>query len=156
MQVRSATDEDVAACVSLIEARRLKYAGFEPRFWKKAANSAEMSARWFAHLFKQSDVVALVAVQSGLVVGFIIGTNFPPPPVVELDGKNAVIDDFAVQSDELWPDVGQALLIACKERLKTLGYVQVVVVGADKDAAKMSLLRSQDLSLASTWWTAAL
>jgi predicted N-acetyltransferase YhbS len=156
MQVRTATAEDVAACVELIEARRLTYEQFQPRFWKKAANSADMSRLWFAHLFAKADTVALVAVEGAAIVGFIIGANFPPPPVVELAGKNALIDDFAVASESRWADVGPALLTACKARLKALGYVQIVVVGARQDAPKTAFLDAADLSLASTWWTAGI
>ena len=153
MQVRDATHEDVADCVKLIEARRRRYAEFEPRFWRKAENSAEMSTMWFAHLFASPDNVALVAVEGDAVVGFIIATNFPAPPVVDLGGKNALVDDFAVEADERWADVGPTLLAACKERLRERGYVQIVVVGAAKDEAKMTFLGMAELSLASTWWT---
>ncbi|HEY3637706.1 MAG TPA: GNAT family N-acetyltransferase [Rhizomicrobium sp.] len=157
MQVRAAAGRDVEACVDLVEARRRRYAEFEPRFWKKSASSAALSRKWFAHLITQTDVVAFVAEEDGRVIGFIIGTNFPPPPVIDLQGgKNAVIDDFAVVSDDRWSDVGPMLFDACKDRLKELGYTQIVVIGADKDNAKTAFLKTTQLSLASTWWTAGL
>ncbi|TPG20345.1 GNAT family N-acetyltransferase [Sphingomonas koreensis] len=156
MQIRKANESDVAGCVAIIEARRLRYAEYEPRFWKKAANSGEMSKLWFAHLFARPENVVLVAVEGPTLLGFVIAVNYPAPPIVDLPGKNALIDDFAVISDERWMDVGTPLLAACKEALKTLGYIQIVVIGAPKDVAKTAFLEQADLSLASTWWTAGL
>ena len=154
MRVRKALEDDVAACVDLVEARREQYERYEPRFWKKAAGSARMSRMWFAHLFAQTDNVALVAEEAGRIVGFIVATNYPAPPVFDPGGRNALIDDFLVIADDRWADVGAALFAACREALKELGFAQLVVVGAAKDAAKTAFLKATDLSLASTWWTA--
>lgn len=152
--VRIADADDVEACVQLAEARRALYETFEPRFWRRAANSAEMSRLWFAHLFGKDDVLALVADRGGEISGFLIAQPTPSPPVYDPGGRTVLIDDFVVEPG-LWMDVGAQLLNEARQRLRSAGFAQIVVVGAHQDQDKTRLLEATDLSLASTWWTAA-
>jgi hypothetical protein len=99
MRVIRGSNDEVAACVGLIEARRERYERYEPRFWHRAANSAQMSQSWFAHLFAQPETVALVAEEAGCIVGFVVATHYPAPPVYDPGGRTALIDDFAVIAD---------------------------------------------------------
>lgn len=153
--IRTAEAADVDACVRLAEARRALYETFEPRFWRRAENAAEMSRLWFAHLFAKDDILALVAEAEGQVLGFLIAQPTPSPPVYDPGGRTALIDDFVVEPG-FWLEVGQALLAQARQRLKAAGFVQIVVVGACRDEDKTRLLETTDLSLASTWWTAGL
>lgn len=154
MQIRNASKEDALRCVELVEARRKEYENYEPRFWKKAANSAASTLSWFEKLFCDEDTVALVAVENTLIVGFLIAREFPTPPVYDPGGATALIDDFCVAAKDRWQDAGAALLQRAKSELNRRGFAQVVVVGAQRDAAKTALLSHANLSLASTWWTA--
>ena len=154
MLVRVAQEADIDACVRLAEARRALYETFEPRFWKRAAGASELSRLWFAHLFAKAETLALVAETEDQVRGFLIAQPTPSPPVYDPGGRTALIDDFVVEPD-LWPIVGRGLLDEARRRLRELGYAQIVVVGARRDEAKTALLEETDLSLASTWWTAA-
>lgn len=153
--VRQAEDRDIAACVALIEERRLRYEVYEPRFWKKAQDSAELSTEWYGRLFADDKITKLVAEVDDVIKGFLIASPFPPPPVYELGGPNALIDDFAVEPG-LWQDVGNPLLNEAKLSLQAQGFAQVVVIGARQDAEKTEFLASADLSPASTWWTSGL
>lgn len=153
MTIRQARVDDVQACVALIEACRLTYQGYQPRFWHKAADSGAMSAGWYTQLFARDDVIALVAETDDQVRGFLVAAPYPVPPVYDPGGPNALIDDFAVQRG-LWDTIGRALLAEARIRLRSLGFAQVVVVSARQDAEKSALLDATDLSLASTWWTA--
>ncbi|MDP3299975.1 MAG: GNAT family N-acetyltransferase, partial [Phenylobacterium sp.] len=145
---------DVEACVQLAESRRALYETFEPRFWRRAENAAEMSRLWFTHLFAKADVLALVAERDGQVRGFLVAQPTPSPPVYDPGGRTALIDDFVVEPAD-WQTAGVALLADARDRLRADGYAQIVVVGARLDAEKTRLLQASDLSLASTWWTAA-
>lgn len=156
MQVRPATTTDAPSCTELVEKRRREYEKYQPRFWKKAATSADATLPWFEHLFSDSKNVCLVAIESGGVAGFLIAREFPTPPVYDPGGATALIDDFCVASKDRWQDAGHALLGAAKDILKQRGYAQLVVVGARQDEAKTDFLNQADLSLASTWWTAGL
>ncbi len=156
MMIRAAGQNDVAVCAEMVEARRDLYQTFEPRFWNKAPNSRALTIRWFTHLFGDDKVVKLVSEDASGILGFLIATNFPAPPVFDPGGPNALIDDFYVRSDDLWLTVGAALLEAARTALKERGFAQIVVVGVDRDEAKNALLRRGDLSLASNWWTAGL
>ena len=152
MMIRKAGAADVGAAVALIEERRRRYEAYQPRFWKKAENSAALSGAWFAHLFADEKVVALVAEDDGRVVGFLIATNFPAPPVYDPGGPNALIDDFAVEAGR-WATVGAELLTHARAELRARGFTQIVVVGARQDEEKTAFLETAELSLASTWWT---
>jgi ribosomal protein S18 acetylase RimI-like enzyme len=156
MNIRPATREDVPACVTMIEARRQIYETYEPRFWKKAANSPALTQGWFSHLFGDEKILSLVADDGTALAGFLIAANVPAPPVFDPGGPTALIDDFYVKSDDLWLTAGAALLDAAKAALKERGYAQIVVVGVQRDDAKNALLTRTDLSLASNWWTAGL
>ena len=155
MQVRDATAADAPRCVDLVEARRLEYQRYEPRFWRKAENSAASTLPWFETLFSDARNVCLVAVEGDTLVGFVVARAFPTPPVYAPGGPTAMIDDFCVVSKDRWRDVGQALLDEARARLRQAGFAQVVVVGARQDLAKTRFLEQTDLSLASTWWTTA-
>jgi len=152
--IRIAEADDVEACVQLAEARRAIYETFQPRFWRRAENAAEMSRLWFAHLFAKEEVLALVAELDGEVRGFLIAQPTPSPPVYDPGGRTALIDDFVVAPDQ-WMTVGAPLLNEARQRLRAADFAQIVVVSARQDEDKTRLLESTDLSLASTWWTAA-
>ncbi|NTA62177.1 GNAT family N-acetyltransferase [Agrobacterium tumefaciens] len=153
MQIRNASKEDALRCVELVEARRKEYENYEPRFWKKAANSAASTLSWFEKLFSDEHNVSLVAVENTLIIGFLIAREFPTPQVYDPGGATALIDDFCVAAKDRWHDAGAALLQRAKSELNRRGFAQVVVVGAQRDAAKTALLSQANLSLASTWWT---
>ena len=152
--IRIAEADDVEACVQLAEARRAIYETFQPRFWRRAENAAEMSRLWFAHLFAKEEVLALVAELDGEVRGFLIAQPTPSPPVYDPGGRTALIDDFVVAPDQ-GVTVGAPLLNEARLRLRAADFAQIVVVSARQDEDKTRLLESTDLSLASTWWTAA-
>ncbi len=152
MIVRNAHPEDVSACVELVEARRRRYETFEPRFWKKAANSKDSSKSWFSHLFSDSGTVSIVAAKDPHILGFLIGCEIQVPPVYEPGGRTVLVDDFCVAEGQ-WADVGASLLAAAKQEFHERGFVQLVVVGARLDLEKSAFLETTDLSLASTWWT---
>jgi GNAT superfamily N-acetyltransferase len=144
----------MAACAAMAEARRVRYAAFEPVFGRRKPGSEAMSAQWFAHLLSRPETVFLMAEWGGSPTGFLIASPVPTPPVFDA-GPTAVVDDFCVEDPALWPSVGQALLREARTRLKDRGIRQIVVVSGDKDVEKTAFLASERLSLASTWWVAA-
>ena len=154
MHVRSAVAEDVPACIAIIQPYREKLAGYEPRFWKPAANAAAMSTMWFGHLFTTAEV-AIVAEEDGAVSGFLIATHVPSPPIFDIPGRTALIDDFMIADQARWDEVGGALLAEARRLLAAKDYAQIVVVNAAKDPDKTAFLEKADLSLASQWWTAS-
>lgn len=151
--VRDCGGDDLDVMAEMAEARRVNYERFEPLFWRKAAGSLEMSKAFFAHLITQADTLCLLAEVEGRPAGFLIATPARVPPVVD-PGPTAMIDDFCVAGAELWADVGPALLGAARTRLREKGFAQIVVICGFQDAEKTAFLKGQDLSLASTWWTA--
>ena len=98
MRVRKARNTDVAQMVSLSEEKRSAYESFQPVFWRKAPNSAEIQSPYFKSLLSRDDHIALVCEHSGAVNGFIIGAVGPAPGVYDPGGMSCMIDDFCVSS----------------------------------------------------------
>jgi len=153
MDLRDAAPDDVAAMVTLAEARRLQYEPWQPVFWKKAEASAEVGTAFFGMLVANPAVVTRVAVRDGQVDGFLIATKTPAPPVYAPGGDTYTVDDFCVRAPDLWPTVGRALWDDCMAIARAAGWRQVVVVSGHRDDAKNEMLRQTALTIASNWWT---
>jgi len=156
MVIRSAEAGDIESCVGMIEARRRLYETFEPGFWRKAEHSAAMSTAFFSHLAADAGALFLVSQADAGIDGFLIAMNTQHPPVYAPGGPTALIDDFCVAEPALFPSVGAALLEEARDRLKTRGFTQLVVVCGARDTARTAFLQGQALSLTTTWWTASL
>lgn len=153
MQIRPVTHDDIGQMVALVEARRRVYETYEPVFWKVAEHSAEMTAPWFTALAARLDATVRVAVEDGVVHGFLIALPTPVPPVYAPGGPTVTIDDFCVRTPDQWETVGRALLDEVRNVGRAAGWRQLIVVGADRDEPKAAMLRGADLRIASTWWT---
>ncbi|MFT3966188.1 MAG: hypothetical protein QM690_09925 [Sphingobium sp.] len=153
--VRPAGENDLPRMVDLIEARRRDYQRYEPRFWRKADDSAAKTLPFFRTLLSDPRATALVAEggEGRPLSAFLIAVETPAPPVYAPGGPTILVDDFAVADPALWPTAGRALLDALRQLGQGKGWGQIVVVSARRDAAKQALLRDWNLSLASTWWT---
>ena len=99
------------------------------------------------------ETVALAAEQDGALLGFLIATPTPAPPVYDVPGPTYTGDDFAVAAPEHWASAGQALLSRIETVGRQRGWAQIVVVSALRDLEKSALLESGGLTIASTWWT---
>ena len=155
MSVRAGSAEDVPACIAMLEAMRLRYQTYAPQFWKKAENSAAMTKMFFAHLLGEETTLFLVAEEDGTAKGFLMARPQPVPPVFE-PGRTAFIDDFCVADDSDWAGIGGALLDEARAQLKARGFEQIVVVSAQRDAAKMAMLDAATLTATSSWFAAKL
>ena len=153
MDVRKAATTDIQATVELAEATRRHLQKYQPAFWRKAANSASATEKFFATLLTEPDTFFLVANEGRLLQGFLIARKFPAPPVFDPGGDTYLIDDFCVLEPRLWLSIGEALLSHASTLIHEHGGAQIVVVCADRDLAKTEMLRRSDLTIASNWWT---
>lgn len=149
MPVRLAAPVDLPAIIALTEQRRAQYQAYQPTFWRPAPNAAQAQEAFFQTLFDRKDHVFLVHEGDPGVDGFIIARIVPSPPVYAPGGSTCSIDDFVAP----WPTPGETLLQAAIDWAKEQGAAQVVVVTAEKDEAKRSMLAECGLSIASEWWT---
>lgn len=154
IHVRLTEQSDVPDCVAMVEEFRQRLQQFEPVMWNRAEGSAQMSAFWFQTLIGKPECVCLTAMEANSIVGFLIATETAAPPVFNPGSRVGFIDDFCVVAPERWDDVGNALLEAARVELRRRGIVQILVVTAQKDAAKNNFLAANGLSHASSWWTA--
>jgi GNAT superfamily N-acetyltransferase len=153
LDVRKAETTDIKAAVELVERSRRQFQKYQPTFWRKAANSAAATEKFFVHLLTEPDAFFLVAIEGIRLEGFLIARKFAAPPVFDPGGDTYLIDDFCVAEPHLWLSVGEALLSHATTLIHEHGGVQIVVVAADRDLAKTEMLRRSDLSIASNWWT---
>ncbi len=150
--IREARPADVPTMVDLSERKRGEYAAFQPRFWRKAADSRERQEPFFANLIGQGRGIALVHEDNGVVDGFVIATIITSPPVYDPGGSTCLIDDFVVADAGRWASVGAGLLRAVRATARRRGAVQVVVICPHLDGPKRSLLLASGLSIAAEWY----
>ena len=153
IQVETATLDDIDAIVALIETRRQQLADWEPRFWRKAEASADMSKAFLPTLIDDPGSTLLVAYQGSDLVGCL---QFKPtfvPPVYDPGGTTWMIDDFVVANDQ-WDAVGTALLSALRSKTTELSQGQLIFPVPYKDDAAMDFFQRQGLSPTTMWWTA--
>jgi ribosomal protein S18 acetylase RimI-like enzyme len=153
MDIRRATASDLDAVVAIIESQRKQYQKFQPTFWHKAANSAELTQAFFSKLLQEAETRFLVATEGRQILGVLTARKVPASPVYAPGGDTYLIDDFAVSEPRHWLTIGEALLSHASTLLHEHGAKQIVVVCADRDLAKVEVLRRSDLTIASNWWT---
>jgi GNAT superfamily N-acetyltransferase len=151
-RIRAATEADVAAMTLLAAARREQYAGYQPTFWRPAADARDRHRGYLAGLVAGDQAITLVGEEDGQLTGFLIATLTAAPPVYDPGGLTCQIDDFAVAQAGTWATTGAALLRAGLAEAARRGAVQAVVVTAHLDHPKREALRACGLDIASEWW----
>src|SRR5262249_9586260 len=146
MHIRRATEGDIPHIVAIVEAKRVEYEGYSPVFWRKAPDSSPKQERYLQSLLRSTDIIALVAQREERLAGFIVGALATAPPVYNPGGLVCIVDDFAVATLEEWPTIGLALLTAIEHEVQARGAVLVVIVCAQRDHAKRTLLQDAGLS----------
>jgi GNAT superfamily N-acetyltransferase len=145
VEVRAATAGDVEAVAALAAARRAAYAEVQPRFWRVADDALERHSEHLAALVADPAALTLVAVDDRRLLGYLVATLVPAPPVYAPGGPSGYVDDFAVTDDRLWPTVGRALVDEARRLLLDRGAAQLVVVSGHHDEAKLAALRAAGL-----------
>jgi GNAT superfamily N-acetyltransferase len=154
--IRRAVDADIPGMVAITEAKRIEYQGYSPVFWRKAPDASSRQEHYFQALLRDPNIIALIAEVKETLVGFVIGALTTAPPVYNPGGPVCLIDDFAVEAPTHWPVIGAALFEAMQREAKGRGAVLIVVVCAQRDEAKRTLLRAVGLSVASEWHVGSL
>jgi len=142
------TTNDIPWMVKLSYAKRFEYSKHQPLFWKMAENSNEVQSKWFESELQNENVIALCDSQKR---GFVIGKLITPPEVYDA-GLTLMIDDFCVQTPNLWQTVGSDLLQECIKIGKEKGAKQILCVCGDFDTEKYKLLENLNLTVASRWY----
>lgn len=155
MAAREATPADVERMVELADRARQQYAPHAPVFQRPAADAREVHLPWLARLVGEPAVGAFVHEDAeDEVDGFVIVTTVNAPPVYDIGGLSAMIDDFAVSAPDRWTTAGAVLLDAATTWARARGAVQVVVVAGPHDGPKRAALDAAGLYVASEWFTA--
>lgn len=152
MVIREAVAADIDAIVDLLETKRVELESWEPRFWKKAPNSADLSKAFLGSMIDDLNSTILVADVEGKIVGCI---QFKPtfvPPVYTPGGTTWMIDDFVV-CDGNWEETGSALLKELRSRTINKGDGQLVFPVPAEDTMANSFFVKNGLSATTTWWT---
>ena len=152
--VRTSQLSDIDAMVSLSKAKRMLYEKAQPQFWRYAGKEGDNTQRqWFKQLLEDKNHVMFTAESDTQeILGFIIGKLMPAPEVYNPGGLTLMIDDFCVQSENLWQSVGHELIEETKAAAKAKGATQILVVCGAHDYPKRKFLSEQNLSIASEWF----
>lgn len=151
--VRTAEPGDLEAILDLTQARRRRYARYQPVFWRPAADARARQRPYLAAQLAEADTLALVATRpDGSVVGVAVGRIGAAPPVHDPGGLTCLVDDFTVVDPAAWATTGANLLAALRRAAAARGAVQLVVVTAHLDTAQRGALRAGGLEPASEWW----
>lgn len=156
MNVRAAVDADLEPVLVIADQHRRRHAAYQPQFWNPARDAVARQRSFFELLLTDSATLFAVAVTPDQVRGFVIARVAPAPPVYDPGGATCLIDDFAVDDPEFWPEVGPELLAVARRWATERGASQLVVVTAEADAPKRAVLHTAGLSAASEWWVAPL
>jgi len=152
MHIRRALAADIPPMVAIAETKRMEYEGYSPVFWRKAPDSFSKQERYFQSLLTSADIMALVAQAGDRLAGFVIGALTTAPPVYNPGGSVCLVDDFAVATAEEWRGVSAAILVAMARGAQARGAVLMVVVCAQRDQAKRTLLQEAGCAVASEWY----
>lgn len=153
ISIRFSQASDIPRLVEMSYQKRRSYEKAQPRFWKYAGAQAEISqAKWFEGLLTHDDHIMLTAVRHEKIAGFIIGRLMPAPEVYNPGGLTLMIDDFCLESEELWSSVGRKLIEQLKEKAKDKGAAQILIVCGAHDKPKRQFLIDNNLSIASEWY----
>lgn len=152
IEILFATKEDVASMVELSYQKRKNYERAQLRFWKYAENAESIQTKWFKELLEHKDYILLVAKNESKIVGFVIGRLVNAPEVYNPGGLTLMIDDYCVETQENWADVGKELLERIAKISKEKGAAQFCIVAGAHDNAKCSFLEDFGLNCASKWY----
>jgi GNAT superfamily N-acetyltransferase len=154
INIRTSLLSDTLAMVALSKAKRLAYEKDQPHFWRYAGAEGDNKQRqWFTELLEDKNYVMFIAESSAKeILGFIIGKLMPAPEVYNPGGLTLMIDDFCVQSENLWQSVGTRLIATVKAAAKDKGATQTLVVCGAADLPKRKFLSEQNLQVASEWF----
>lgn len=156
MPIRQATAADIPRILALLQQRREAYQHYAPTFWRIADRAVEKHESFIRRLVHDDDVLSIVHEAHDRVDGVLIATTMNAPPVYDPGGKVCMIDDYVVESPELWREVGMRLLEHCREWAMTQGCVLQIIVCAQKDVPKSAMLKGMGAEVASEWYVRAI
>ena len=150
--LRRADGDDVPQMIALAQMKRAEYESFAPNFWRQAQDAAEKQTSFFHAQLSREDTLCLVYEHAGKIDGFIIATIVAAPPVYDPGSPVCMIDDFVVESPELWTTVGRELHQEARRFTQAQGAKLAVVVCGHLDGSKRKMLTSLGLYVASEWY----
>jgi len=150
--LRKAGEDDIAQMIALAQMKRAEYESFAPTFWRQAQDAAEKQTPFFYAQLSRENTFCLVYERSGKIDGFIIATVVAAPPVYDPGSPVCMIDDFVVESPDLWTTVGRELLQEARRLTQAHGAKLAVVVCGHLDESKRAMLTSAGLYVASEWY----
>jgi chloramphenicol 3-O phosphotransferase len=152
--VRTSELTDISTMVLLSKAKRLAYEKAQATFWRYAGEEGDKAQeKWFKELLEDENHVMFTAEsETQEILGFVIGKLIAAPEVYNPGGLTLMIDDFCVQSENLWQSVGYALIKEIQAAAKARRATQILVVCGAHDHPKRKFLSEQNLEIASEWF----
>jgi hypothetical protein len=152
--IRAAVPDDASRMAELAEQKREDYKSHAPTFHRPKHGARAGHAQFLASLIEDEGKITLVhEAGDAHIDGFIVAMLIPAPPVYDPGGLTCLVDDFMVESPDLWASVGADLLSSAIEKARPRGAVQTVVVCGPQDAPKRAMLADSGHVVASEWHT---
>ncbi len=152
MPVRQATGADVPRILALLQQGREVYQTYAPTFWRIADRAMEKHEPFIRGLVDDANALIIVHEDHKHVDGVLIATTMHASPVYDPGGKVCMIDDYRVESPELWREVGTRLLGHCGDWARAQGCVLQIIVCGQKDAPKAAMLKGMGAEVTSEWY----
>lgn len=128
----------------------------QPQFWKYAENAEEIQYKWFKELLADKNYISLVSKENNSITGFIIGRLIKSPEVYNPRGLTLLIDDYCIEPNSTWQQVGYCLLKEIGKIAKEKGAVQYCIVSGTHDISKCDFLENFGLKNASKWYVGSI
>lgn len=149
--VRRATPDDSPAVAAMAE-RSTPHEHAMHLLWDRRPSLAG-----YRELLANPDLISVVAESQGRVVGYAIGRpGGPAPPVYDPGGTTCLVDEFALDDRDAWPESGAPLLAALEAAAGERGDVQLLVACGRDELQKRELLDRRRYRYPVDWYSVLL
>ena len=149
--VRKTSLCDILSIVHLSRLRMDSDEKSQPKFLKIAENANETMQQSYMKLLNNKNYLMFIAQQGKNIIGYIIALVTKAKRIYDPEGLNLIVDEFYVQSPDLWDVAGNKLLQAAILKGKTQGAKNILILTNNYDKEKLSFMGEQDLETLSSW-----
>jgi len=142
--IRRLTANDMPRLLELGEQKRRQYQAYSPVFWCVSALPRETFAPYLQAQIEKPETIALAHTRGETVDGYILANG------------QGYVDDYMVAALDLWPTVGEGLLLAAGMAAHRQGINSLLVVCGHGDQPMRTMLTAQSFVLATNWYVRSL
>lgn len=138
--IRRLTVSDVPRLLELGEQKRRQYEAYSPVFWRVSPLPRETFGPYLQAQIEKPETIALAHARGETIDGYILANG------------QGYVDDYMVAAPNLWPTVGEGLLLAAGVAAHRQGINSLLVVCGHGDQPMRTMLAAQGLTLTMDWY----